>query len=211
MKSIHKKNYCSNSNSTSSSTTTEHDFVAMAGDLDLLAKAKLPDACLDGILRGHEAEIRQDALILSLRWFANKENETDWIPARSMAYALRFIKMRYARRLTNEPELIPLDGDQPLSCQMGQYPDNHDTMSTRPHASEMVLQAITQAAQSGQISPANVSIVLMVLRDGQSVAQIAEKLSLTRGAIYQHINRVRAALPPILDMIEEPGFSSTPD
>ncbi len=79
-------------------------------------------------------------------------------------------------------------------------------MSNRSHASNMVLQAIAQATRSGRISNANANIVLMVLHDGYSVAQVADKKCLTRGAVYQQINRVRAVLPSILDHIEEPNY-----
>lgn len=206
MKSIHTKKTYTRSNLTS---LQELNFEAMATELDQLAKTKLPDGCLDGLLRGHEAEIRQDAVLLSLRWFARNLNQGGWISARSLAYALRYIKMRYARDLSKKlNSLVIVGADPTLLDLIAMESHTERPMSTRSHASAMVLQAIAQAKQSGRISATNADIVLMVLEDGQTVAQVAEKRQLTRGAVYQQINRVRATLPAILDQIEEPGFAT---
>jgi hypothetical protein len=182
------------------------DFESLASQLDQLAKGKLPDGCLDGVLRGQEPEIRQDAVLLALQWFGRCASKDEWVPAASVAHALRFIKLRYARRLSRRPEHVHLDEEiVPVSLVLA----NPDTpMSGRPHATHMAVQAIHRATQRGSISTSNAAIVLMVLQDGHAVSTIARKLKVTSGAIHYHINQVRAALPAIVADMEEPGFCS---
>ncbi len=189
-----------------SKNAKEVDFESLAYQLDQLAKGKLPDGCLDGVLRAQEPEIRQDGVLLALRWFGRCAAKDQWVPAASIAHALRFSKLRYARRLSKHPEYVPLDEEiSPLSLILAN-PDA-DLISERPHAAQMAIQAIHQATQHRRISMSNAAIALMVLQDGQSIGAIAKKLNLSRGAIHQQINRVRAALPAILEQIEESGYA----
>lgn len=189
----------------SSKNSTGLDFESLASQLDQLARGKLPDGRLDGVLRGQESEIRQDAILLALRWFGRCSSKEDWVPAASIAHALRFIKLRYARRLSHRPDHILLD-EATLPASLVLDDAEATPMSGRPHATQMAIQAIHQATQHGRISSTNAVIVLMVLQDGQPVSAIAKKLSLTSGAIHYHINQVRAALPEIIANIEEPDF-----
>lgn len=198
---LHRSRY---PHSHSSSKSTDTDFDATAGELDQITKRKLPDGCLAGVLRGFEAEIRQDALSLALRWFANS-NESEWKPPHAAAHALRFVKMRYARQLSKRPIHIELC-DQTIPPELFALIPEHNPVSARPHALQMAINAISEAAKSERITPANAAIVLMILQDGLSVVAIAKKLGLTRGAVYQHVHRVRAALPGFLANIEEPRF-----
>jgi hypothetical protein len=207
MKTKHKTHTRRHPHSVSSKLAKGVDFESLASDLDQLAKGKLPDGCLDGVLKGQEPEIRQDAVLLALRWFGKCTNKEEWIPAASIAHALRFMKRRYARRLSRRPEHVQMDEEfTPVSLVL-EGPDT-GPLSGRPHATHMAIQAIHQATQRGSISTSNAAIVLMVLEDGQPVSTMAKKLKLTPGAIYYHINQVRAVLPSIVANIEEPGFCS---
>jgi DNA-directed RNA polymerase specialized sigma24 family protein len=207
MKTKHKTHTRRHPHSDSSRLAKGFDFESLASDLDQLAKGKLPDGCLNGVLRGQEQEIRQDAILLALRWFGNCSNKDEWGPAASIAHALRFMKRRYARRLSGRPEHIQINDEFSHVSLVLEGPDSVP-MSGRPHAIHMAIQAIHQATQRGRISTSNAAVVLMVLQDGQPVGRIAKKLNLTRGAIHYHINQVRAALPAIVANIEEPGFRS---
>lgn len=207
MKRKHKKHATRHPHSCSSKKAKELDFESLAFQLNQLAKIKLPDGCLDGVLRAQEPEIRQDAILLALRWYGKCINKEEWGPAASVAHALRFIKLRYARRLCKHPELVQLNEEIIPVSQAVANPDTNP-MSGRPHATHMAIQAIRQATQRGRISTSNAAIVLMVLQDGQPVSSIAKKLKLTSGAIHYHLNQVRAALPSIVANVEEPGFCS---
>ncbi len=185
------------------------DLESLASQLDQLAKGKLPDGRLDGPLRGQEPEIRQDAILLALRWFGRCASKDEWVPTASVAHALRFIKLRYARRLSKRPEHVQMDEE--LTPVTMAFTEPHTSpMSGRPHATQMAIQAILRATQSGVITTSNAAIVLMALEDGQPVSSIAKRLKMTPGAVYYHINQVRAVLPSIVSDIEEPGFCSNP-
>ena len=207
MKPKHKTHTSRHPHPGSSKKAKGVDFESLASQLDQLAKGKLPDGCLDGVLRAQEPEIRQDAILLALRWFGKCTSKAEWNPAASIAYALRYIKLRYARRLSKRPEHVQMDEElTPASLTLAN-PDTHP-LSGRPHATHMAIQAIHQATQRGSISTSTAAIVLMVLQDGHAVSTIARKLKLTTGGIHYHINQVRAALPAIIANIEEPGFCS---
>jgi DNA-binding CsgD family transcriptional regulator len=209
MKPKHKTHTSRHPHSVSSKNAKVVDLESLASQLDQLAMGKLPDGCLDGVLRGQEPEIRQDAILLALRWFGRCTRKEEWVPAASIAHALRFIKLRYARRLSKRPEHVQMD-DEFIPVTLALTDLYASPMSGRPHASQMAIQAILQATQSGVISTSNAAIVLMALEDGQPVSTIARRLKLTTGAIYYHINQVRAVLPSIVAAIEEPGFCSNP-
>jgi len=209
MKTKHKKHNNCNSNTNSSKKEKELDFESLASQLDQLAQGKLPDGCLDDVLRAQEPEIRQDAILLALRWYGKCTNKDEWVPAASIAHALRFIKFRYARRLSKRPEHVQLDEELAPASSVLANPDTHP-LSGRPHATQMAILAIHQATQRGSISTSNAAVVLMILQDGHAVSTIAQRLKLTNGGIRYHINQVRAALPAIVANIEEPGFCSNP-
>jgi hypothetical protein len=189
----------------SSNKAKDVDFESLASQLDLLAKDKLPDGCLNGVLRGQEPEIRQDGILLALMWFGKCNNKDEWNPAASISHALRFIKLRYARRLSKQPQHVQLD-EEVMPDNLILATTDTDPMSGRPHAAQMAIKAIHKATKHGSISTSNAAIVLMVLRDGHAVSTIARKLKLTSGAVHYHINQVRAALPSIVANIEEPGY-----
>ncbi len=182
------------------------NFESLASHLDLLAKDKLPDGCLDGVLRAQEPEIRQDAVLLALRWFGSCASKEEWVPAASIAHALRFTKLRYARRLSKRPAHVQMDEELTPVSLILVNPDTQP-LSGRPHATHMALEALHKATMGGRISTSNAAIVLMVLRDRHSVSQIAKNLNLTRGAVHYHLNRVSSVLPIILDAVEEPGYN----
>ena len=138
---------------------------------------------------------------------ADAPTRKNGLPARLLWHALRFIKLRYARRLSKRPEHVQLDEDaMPVSLVLAN-PDTHP-MSRRGHTQPTWLsKPSTKPPSVGRISTSNAAIALMVLQDGQSIGAIAKKLNLSRGAIHQQINRVRAALPAILEQNEEPGYA----
>ncbi len=145
-------------------------------------------------------------MLLALRWYAESTNKKDWHAARSLCYALRFMKLRYARRLSMQPEYVLLANDA-IPANLVVDPQN-EPLSSRPQATQMAIQAIHQATHKGQITPANAAIVLMVLEDGYGVSTIARRLNLGKGTIYYHYNQVRAIIPSIVENMEEPGYDT---
>lgn len=204
MKPRHKNNPHSHSNFNSSNFSNGRQFESLASELNNIAKVKLPDGCLDGVLRGEEPEIRQDAMLLALRWYAQTTKKEEWHAARSLSYALRYIKLRYARRLSMQPEYVQLL-EEVIPASLVVDPQN-EPLSSRSNATQMAIQAIHQATHQGHITLSNAAIVLMVLESGQPVSDIARRLQMTVGAIYYHITQVRNSLPSTIETIEEPRY-----
>ena len=65
--------------------------ISIAGELDTLARQRLPDRVLQGNLAGYEDEIRQDAILLALSWYLRNRADTQhrvkypWHSARALA------------------------------------------------------------------------------------------------------------------------------
>ena len=51
------------------------DLNQLGIELDTLARRSLRDGVLRGILKGHEEEVRQEAILLALEWFFRPTNE----------------------------------------------------------------------------------------------------------------------------------------
>lgn len=185
----------------------------MARELSLVANRKLRNGCLDGCIRGYEDEIRQDAILLALRWQvrglsnggASAPKGADWNPCRDIARALHFTKLRYLTRLK------PKDGSPNVMLE-ATITTKHpacidDNELPAAHRVEMVREGIAEAVRKGHISPENACVTELVLCDGTPVAEAAGRLGCHRSAIYQHLTRTRPVLRKIIGHIEIPFIS----
>lgn len=185
----------------------------MARELSQMASRKLRNGCLDGCIRGFEDEIRQDAILLSLRWYVRGLSDDggtaprvpDWNPGRAIAHSLHFTKMRYARRYNHEANGSDGILEARVICM---HPAClHESELPTAHRMEMVREGIAQAQRRKIISPGNACVAELVLCDGVSVAEAAAQTGCHRSAIYQHLTRTRAALRMIIGNIEIPFIS----
>lgn len=81
---------------------TEQNLELVAADLDHHAKSKIPEGCLNGILTGYEPDIRQQAVLMALRWWIDHHTSDfphDWNPRRSVSHALHFTKLQYLEEI----------------------------------------------------------------------------------------------------------------
>ena len=68
--------------------------------------------------------------------------------------------------------------------------------------SAVVTKAIGIALKGKSISPANASIAMEVYVHQSGVRELAERLSVSRGNIYQHLSKVRRVIPRIIEEME---------
>lgn len=187
------------------------DLDKMAEELASYAAQKLRPGVLQGQLFGAEEDIRQEAVLLSLCWYAqHKQNpDTDfenepWNASRSLAIALRFIKRRFLRKNQKSPQTIHINNasegmlDHPSNLQQYEWPA--DRMRTA------VGIALSMALKSGSISHANHVVARLVLIQNLSVSAVGLRLGLTRSAVYQHLSRVNRSIRPLIDQIEAPYY-----
>ena len=179
------------------------DLDQLANELDILTRKILRDEILRGPLAGREGEIRQDAILLALRWFVKPKDELEWIAPRAIAHALRIVKMRHASSLSKkDKKLISLTGMNGGFVRHASDIQVHEL--PQPAIRELVDQAISAAVKSKRISQSNGCIAGLVLLDGMPVSQVAKRLGVHRSAVYQQLQRVRRALPAIIDTMEVP-------
>lgn len=188
----------------------------MVADFDEATRSRLPDGVMGGVLRNHEAEIRQEAILIQLKWFLknhggfggvqNQRNpHFDWNFPKAAAYALRYAKLRHIARLDAE-----CGKQEPLTeANGGAYQHGVDMPLWKlPKAIRcaMALRGIRHAADRSLISAGNAEVARLVLEEGMSVARVAARRGVTRGAIYQQLSRLRVVMPAIMAEIEVTTF-----
>ena len=212
-----KKHYINQSNSLVTKNQTnevrnkngEEQLNQTAAELDTLAKMRLPDKVLQGVLAGFENDIRQDAIVLSLGWYLREkaipENHTKypWHAPRAIAAALRIQKRDYIKTLKGEAEALEAFSLEPSGTS---YHPSQIRISewTSVTMRTVIREAIGIALKKKQISAINAAVGIGLLIDGIPAKAMAAHLKVTRSAIYQHLGRVRRAIPDIIDGIEVP-------
>jgi hypothetical protein len=179
----------------------------MANKLSSLAMLKLRSGVMKDHLAGAEDDIRQDAVLLALCWYSrhkkdevNGNTEEPWNAPQKLAIAFNFVKLRYGTRLKKSPKTVS-ENDLPESI-LHQQVDTSRFDWTTDRMRTAVAKGLNIARSSGNISDLNATVARMVLIHGLKVTEAAESLGITRGAVYQHIDRVKLALRPIIDQIE---------
>jgi len=184
----------------------------LAAEIEWECRQRMRDGCLNGLLHGHEDEIRQSACLLLLRRFlaGNHKLNASFEEcnrttlsielSKSIFAALRYSKLQLARRLSVEASRrVELDefhqGITLHSSQRSFFALPEDTRR------ELVLAAVRIAEDRGRITEANASIAREII-DGANVSDIAERLQISRTAVYQQITRLKKYLPKILDQLE---------
>lgn len=184
----------------------------LANELDRMARHKLRDGCLDGCLRGHEAEIRQDAIQLALQWHARGQtgqgseitHPASWNSAKAIANALRFVKLRHARSLSSAARHESVEISENLLCCMHPRTLPIPNLPTSVRQA-MVRQGIKLALQRDLITHGNACVSQLVLVEGVAVSAVALLYGYHRSAIYQHIRRTTKAVQTLIHEVEVPS------
>lgn len=211
MKTKHTKRSKTNTSTKPASAHPNHESRDLlneaAEELFRLAHERLPDHVLQGALTGHEEDIRQDAILMALRWFLRAEGDSDhsrkpWCSPRAIAAALRFVKLDYVSALKRQAmTLQSMPTNPPITLHPVRLaPCDWPT----PALQTMIQEAIKIALKDGRISHVNAGIALRVFVDLIPVRELAEQLKVHRSNIYQHLSRVRREIPDILSGIEVP-------
>ena len=196
-----------NTNKTGRENGCIENLDQIAEDLEGLARRRLPDSVLQGVLTGYEEDIRQDAILLSLGWHLRQETSAPenpgraWHAPRAIAGALRIIKRDYVKALKGEAEarhaMLPhltTTTCHPVMIRGCDWPTSTMRRLTK--------EAIRIAHRTGKISSLNAAIAIEVLVDGVRAAEIAARCDVHRSNIYQHLSRVRRHIPEIIDTLE---------
>lgn len=180
-----------------------------AAELNSLARTRLRDKVLRGILKGYEDEIRQDAILLSLGWYVREKMSPDkyakysWCPPRAIAAALKIQKREYIKALKGKAEM--LDRFSLELSGVNIHPSQVNVSAWPTSARRTVVQkAIRIALRNNQISAVNAVVGVGLLVDGIPARTLATRLKVSRSAIYQHLGRVRRAIPNIIESIDVP-------
>jgi hypothetical protein len=175
--------------------TTEQDLESAAADLDHFAKFKLPDGCLNGILTGYEPDIRQQAVLMALRWWVDHhtgDSPHDWNPRRSVSHALHFTKLQYVEKIEHRRESTYHDEwdaritEHPYRLHEHDYPEQS--------LLRMFEAILNKCASNGTISTSNALVARMVYIESRTLVEVAKALGVHRSAVSQQLRRVRIAV-----------------
>lgn len=187
----------------------------VAGQLDELARLKLRDGRLDGILRGYEADIRQESILLALAWYVRCQpqdssgsgGETEWNVPKGLATATKFVRRRFVDVLKKQPANSTAVSITELDLGRVMHPSDIPAHALPAHrARAMVRDGISKALKSGHISLSNATVGRMVICDAEGTKAVAKRLKIHRSNVYQHIWKVRDAIAPMMDDIEMPFY-----
>ena len=213
----HKTNHA-NKTHTSNRTLSVEEIDRVVAAFDAATRSRLPDGVMGGVLRNHEAEIRQEAILIQLKWFLDYHQGIDaggarkqrnrhhcWNFPKAAAHALKYAKLRHIDRLEAE-----CGNQEPLTEANGGV-CGHDSdcpLWRLPKAVRraMALCGIRHAEHRGLISTDNADVASLILEAGMSVGGIAAQRGVTRGAIYQQLSRLRVVMPAVMAEIEVPTF-----
>jgi AcrR family transcriptional regulator len=178
----------------------------IAEELTEMAQRRLPDGALQGILRGCEEDIRQEAILLALTWYLRGASENRdkpveaWHAPRAIAGALRIIKRDTIKDLLDETEkrhrIDPMTTTicHPVMVRACDWPT--------PVMRNLCHQAIRIALRDRRISPLNAAVAEAVYVNGIQVIDLAARRNVHRSSIYQHLSRVQRHLRDVIESME---------
>jgi DNA-binding transcriptional ArsR family regulator len=182
---------------------------SVAEELVQLARNRLRNHVLSGDLTGMEEDIRQDAVLLSLSRYLKQCGESSaspkypWHAPREIAAALKIQKRDYLKSIKRKHEYPQNASYEQNSTE--EHPSRIATCDWPSSTMRLVLrEAILTALKDGRISLANTAVGIGLLIDSISAREMADRLGISRSAIYQHLSRVRREVPDIIDGIEVP-------
>lgn len=185
----------------------DHDLELVAEELLEIAVHRLPNGVMTGILHGHEDDIRQEAVLLALNWFIKLRSggsdlvTADWNPAQAVCAALKFRKLDLIRKNTAEQQARAAWAEE-----IHRHGVDGGLLAEAwsPAEIRMVLEkSILQALKGGRITHANASVAIQVYVECVPVKELAKLLNRTKGAIHQHLVRVRQEIPEIVRSMRE--------
>ena len=204
----HTKTYPQNPNKRNVREAADDTLEQIAGELADRARRRLPDGALQGILRGCEEDIRQEAILLALTWYLrgdceNRDKPVEaWHAPRAIAGALRIIKRDTIKDLLDETEKRHrIDPMLTTTC--------HPVMVRAcdwltPIMRDLCRQAIRIALRDRRISPLNAAVAEAVYVNGIQVIDLAARRNVHRSSIYQHLSRVQRHLRNVIESMEVP-------
>ena len=207
------KNKTQNKKGSKISSGNNGELDQVAGQLDELARHKLRDGRLDGILRGYEADIRQESILLALDWYVRGQPQdssgggggTEWNAPKGIAGAMKFVSRRFVDVLKKQPASSTAVSITELDLGSVMHPTDTLPQDCPEHrARAMVRQGISQALKSGHISHSNATVGRMVICDAEGTKVVAQRLKCHRSNVNQHVRKVRHAVERIMDDIEVP-------
>ena len=210
------KNRSNNSSNLNSNRLDDLDWIAKK--LDQIGRRLLPNHVIrDGILKGSEPEIRQEALIMAVGGYlqnnpsyAYARNKHDDVAVerameRCMAIALRICKTRMASRLGRADSRMTLLHQQMHESSSNSYPHPsqlHPTDWPTDLKACVIMRSVSKAVGEGRLSLANASMITMICVDGMQVRDVAQVFKISCSAAYQQIRRARRVIPEIIDQVE---------
>jgi hypothetical protein len=196
------------------------DMNQLGIELDQVARDIVRKGILKGIPGADADELRQDAILMAIGWRLKGEidpvSESEpppggpWSPERAIAGAMKFTKLRYfsdrSKRGERLAEITKYLGDYfetSFHCDFDSSRSNWPTET----ACELLKNAVLAAVQAGRLTRFNGYIAMRVYHELEPVTRVAKQCGVTRGAIYQRLDRMRPVIKQFIDRTEVTTFN----
>lgn len=177
----------------------------VAANLNHHAKSKLPDGCLNGILTGYEPDIRQQAILMAMRWWVDHQSKGSdtWHARRSISNALGFVKLQFIEKIELRRESTYHDE---WDARITEHPYRlHEHDYPAQSLLQMFETILNRCARNGTISTSNALVARMVYIEGKTLVEVAKTLGVHRSAVSQQLRRVRLAVRDAAQTVD-PSF-----
>lgn len=170
---------------------------------------QVPDGRFNGCLSGAEAEVRQDALLMLLRGFLERNHslahpcDPDQVHShlvKSVKLCVSYSVARMARQRSRWGALFSL-GAVPETSEM------HPCIRTNGDLSwdekrMIALAALELAVKHNQLSRKNAQITRLLIAEGLGPSEVARMVGVSASAIHQQVRRVSAQLSVFKELVE---------
>ena len=191
----------------------------MAHNLDQIFKSRLPNERYDGIMKGREADVRQEAYLLLVSNYlpgneglfaatqAGNITEISNQIEKSLNGSIRSTYQTLRKSILRHLQFHAY-GDDPDATAQGacQHPAHRTTMWDLPYETqrELVFAALHVAVREKHLKPHHAAVATAMVDREMSQQQLATEMGVTRQTIHQRLQPVREFLQAHIETLEFP-------
>jgi len=192
----------------------------LATELDLLIRTRLPNGRFGELLQGHEADMRQEAHVLILRFLSGNrelslptedENlvEIENQIQRSVSGCCRAVFFNFRKRALRYRAFhncgVDVDAVEHPVCM---HPANRTRLWELPIALQrkIIIQIMGEAVRDHLLCPQNAAIASDMVMAEKSQSEIAKSRGISRQAVHARLTKIRSLLGPLLETTEFPSY-----
>lgn len=192
----------------------------LATQLDLLIRARLSNGRFGELLQGYEADMRQEAHVLILRFLSGNRElslttedgnlaEIENQIQRSVSGCCRAVFFNFRKHALRYRAFhvcgVDVDAVEHPVCM---HPANRSQLWELPTALQrkIIVQIMGEAVRDRVLCPQNAALALDMVLEAKSQSEVAKSLGISRQAVHARLTKIRSLLGPLLETTEFPSY-----